>query len=161
MGTFKPPSHLRLPVCVHVLYWSLHKINQTITKDHKTSICFLKKRPQNQHMFSKIPGLRGILEAIYTDVSKDISDKFWHVPQLWKIQNLKTLTNPNWKWWVQDSSLCTCRWCCKYVWPIYNVWCIISTYIFLIELFSLVNNFFILIYLTLLCNFPWLFNYWL
>lgn len=47
-------------------------------------------------MFSKIPGLRGILEAIYTDVSKDISDKSWHVPQLWKIQNLKTLTNPNW-----------------------------------------------------------------
>jgi len=47
---------------------------------------------------------RGILAAIYFDKSRR---HFWTILvslTIVRIENLKTLASPTWKWWVQDSS---------------------------------------------------------
>jgi hypothetical protein len=115
-GTFKlpepPPSHLWLRVCVHCIV--LQPTQNESDND---------QRQQNHHMFSKMSGLRGILVDIYIDVSRRHFWKSWVIHTTEKIQNFKTLTSLNWKWWVQDSSRWAARMSGPYMVYYFNMYC--------------------------------------
>ena len=124
--TFKlpepPPSHLWLQVCVHCIV--LQPTQNESDND---------QRQQNHHMFSKMSGLRGILVDIYIDVSRRHFWKSWEIHTTVKIQNFKIWRVPteNGESRIHLGELQGC---------LGHTWCIISTCIAIIELFSFVNN---------------------